>query len=110
MDVGKAKVAALEAMSQSQMVQAELVQDGSVEIVDVDWVLRDVESEIVRLAVADAPFHPSAGHQHRKTTRMMIAPGHDFVSYVFAEWRATELATPDYQRFVKHATLLEILD
>ena len=53
-DVGEAVVAALEAVGESGVVEAEEVEDGGLEVVDVDFVLSDAEAELVGLAVAVA--------------------------------------------------------
>ena len=50
MHVGEAEVAALEAVGELGVVEAEQVQDGGVEVVDVDLVLDGVEAEFVGLA------------------------------------------------------------
>ena len=50
--VGQAEVAALEAVGQLGVVEAQQVQDRGVQVVDVDLVLDDVEAELVGLAVA----------------------------------------------------------
>ena len=50
-DVGQAEVAALEAVGQPRVVEAEQVQDRGVQVVDVDLVLDGVEAEVVGLAV-----------------------------------------------------------
>ena len=54
--VGQAEIAALEAVGQLQVVEAEQVQDRGVEVVDVDRVLDDVPADVVGLA--DRPGRP----------------------------------------------------
>ncbi len=51
-DVGEAVVAALEAVGEPGVVEAEQVQGGRVQVVDVDGVFDDVVAEVVRGAVA----------------------------------------------------------
>ena len=51
MHVGQAEVAALEAVGESCVVEAEQVQQRGVQVVDVDRVGDDVEAEVVGLAV-----------------------------------------------------------
>ena len=51
MHVGQAVVAALEAVREPRVVEAEQVQQRGVQVVDVDRVGDDVEAEIVGLAV-----------------------------------------------------------
>ena len=49
-DVGQAEVAALEAVGQLGVVEAQQVQDRGLQVVDVDAVLDGVEAELVGLA------------------------------------------------------------
>src|SRR6266404_6213877 len=49
--IGKAEIAALEAIGQPGMVQPEQMQDRGVEIVDVNLLLDGVETELVGLAI-----------------------------------------------------------
>ena len=51
MHVGQPEIAALEAVGQLRVVEAEQVQDGGVEIVDVDSVGGGVDAELNRLAI-----------------------------------------------------------
>ena len=60
-DIREAVIAALEAVGQLLMIEAEAVQDGGVLVVDVHGVLRDVVGIIVRLAVGHAAADTAAG-------------------------------------------------
>ena len=55
------------------MVEAEQVQDGRVQVVDVDLVLDGVVAELVGRAVDDAALEAAAGHPHREAERVVIA-------------------------------------
>ena len=72
-DVGQAEVAALEAVGQLRVVEAEQVQHRGVQVVDVDLVLDDVEAELVGLAERDARLDAAAGQPHREGVGMMVA-------------------------------------
>jgi hypothetical protein len=62
-DVGQAEIAALEAVGQAQVVQAEQVQHRGVKVVDVDGVAGDPQSDLVGLAVnLPARIPPPAIH------------------------------------------------
>jgi hypothetical protein len=52
----------LEAVGEALVVDAELVEEGGVEVVDVDGVLDDVEAEVVCPAVTVARLDAAAGH------------------------------------------------
>src|SRR5262249_52126576 len=54
-------------------------------------------------AERDAALHPSAGHPHRETVRIVIAP----IS-ALAHRRAAKLATPDHQCLVEHSASLQV--
>jgi len=60
-DVGQAKVAALEAIRQPLVVEAEQVQQRRVQVVDVDLVLCHVEAELVALTNRHTSLHAAAG-------------------------------------------------
>ena len=60
-DVSKAELAALVAEGEALVVDAEEVQQGGVEVVDVDGIFGDGVSEFVGLAVDVAGFGAAAG-------------------------------------------------
>ncbi len=59
MHIGEAEVAALEAIRQFRVIEAEQVQQRRVQVVDVDLVLRGVEAEFVGFAKREAGFDPA---------------------------------------------------
>ena len=72
-DVGQTEVAALVAVGHPFVVDAHLVQDCRVEIVDVDRVLGNVVAEVVGLTVNRAALDAGSGHPFCVTARVMIA-------------------------------------
>src|SRR5437879_12373901 len=64
MHVREAKFAALIFESQALVIETEEMKDGGVEIVNVNRLLRDVESEIVGAAVTHSAFHAATGQPH----------------------------------------------
>ena len=60
MDVGEAEVAAGVAVGELFVVEAEEVEDGGVEVVDVDLVVDGAEAEIVGFAVGCAAANATA--------------------------------------------------
>ena len=91
MHVGQTEIAALEAVGQLGVVEAEQVQDRGVEVVDVDFVRRGVEAELVRLAERGAGLHAAAAQPHRETIRVMVSA----VVASLDHRSAAELAPPD---------------
>ena len=60
-DIGEAEVTAHVAVSETGVLEAEALEDGRLEIVDVDSVLGDLEAEVVGLADDLAALDASAG-------------------------------------------------
>ena len=86
-------------------VEAELVQDGGVDVGDVVAILDGVEAELVGRAVDDAALDAAAGHPDREAERMMIA-----AVVPLRAGRAAELGGPDDDRLVEQAALLQVLE
>src|SRR5690349_10213884 len=61
-DVREAEAPPLEAEGQALVVDAEEVEEGRLEVVDVDRVLGHVHGEVIRGAVGDARLDAAAGH------------------------------------------------
>ena len=57
-DVGQTEVPARVAVGEAFVVEAEEVEDGGVQVVDVDFVLDGAEAEVVGRAVGMPPFTP----------------------------------------------------
>ena len=80
------------------MVEAEEVEEGGVEIVDVDGVFNDVPADLVGFADDLPALDAAAGHEDRKRERMMVATGVGrSAATVFAQRRASELARPNHE-------------
>jgi len=62
-DVGEAEVAALGSVGEAGVFDAHEVEDGGVEVVDVDWVFGDVVAEVVGGAEGEAFFDACAGEE-----------------------------------------------
>ena len=107
MDVGEAEVAALELEGELLVVEAEQVQQGRVQVVDVGLVLDAVEAEFVGLAVGDAGADAAAGEPHGEGVDVVVAAG---LVAVFAHRRAAEFAAPDDQGLLEQAAGLEVAD
>ena len=64
MNVGQAEISPGVAVCQALVVQAELVQDRGLQIVDVDRVLDDVKAQFVGLTVRES----TSSHRRRPST------------------------------------------
>src|SRR5262249_15733761 len=101
-DVCQAKIAALELDREALMVDAQKVQQGGVQVVDVDGILDGVIAEFVGAAVGDAALDAAAGQDHGEGTHVVVAAQVQALA-ALRHGRAAELAAPDDQRVVQHA-------
>src|SRR3954454_8228775 len=110
-DARQALVEALESIGQSQVVEAEEVEQRRLQVVDVHRVSDRGPAEFVGLAVDVAFADSAAGHEDRKRVRVMVAAGRDrLILLVLSERGSTELAGDDDQRFVQQAALFQVVD
>ena len=99
MDISEAEVAALATEGEAFVVDAELVKNRGVEIVDVNLILGGVIAEVIGGTVGEAGLHSSAGHPHCEAVRVMItAPG---FPHHLSNRGATKFAAPDDKGIVK---------
>src|SRR5437764_1500242 len=94
-------------VAQSVGVEAELMQDRSMEPLDMEPVRDGGAAELVGLADAGAPLDAAAGQPHREAVRVVISAG---ALLELGGGLAAELAPPDDQGLVEQAAALEVLD
>lgn len=104
-DIRQAVVATLMEVGQSRVIHAHQVEDGGVEVVDMDAIGDGGEAEFVGFAVGLASLDFPACHPHGEAIRVVISTG--FVD-PFAEGHATKFSAPDDQGFIEEATLFQI--
>ena len=105
-DVGEAKVPTLEAGGELGVIEAELVKDGGVEVVNVDLVLDGIEAEFIGLAVVDSALNSTACHPHRKGVGVVVAT----VVSTLNHGGAAKFSAEDDEGVIEHAALFEIFD
>src|SRR2546423_8183451 len=108
MHICQAEMATLEFKGELFVVDAEAVQDGGVEVVDVDGAVNDVVAVIVGFAVGNARLDAASGHPQGETTAMMVAAMIVFGQGALAVDGASKLAAPDYESIFKQPARLEI--
>src|SRR5258708_18295670 len=106
MNVREPEVAALEAVGELLVINAHAVQDGRVQIVDVDRIFHDIVTVVVGLAETEAGLDSAAGHPDRITAAMVIAAVIFFFNFSLAIDGAAKLAAPDYQGVFKQTACL----
>jgi hypothetical protein len=106
MHVREAEVAALESCGEFGVIEAEEMENGSVEVVDVDFVFDGVEAEFVGFPVVDAAFDAAASHPHREGVGVVVAS----VVAALDHWSATEFAAENDESVFQHPALLQVFD
>src|SRR5258705_9715909 len=72
-DIGEPEFAPLKFVSQLRVVEPHQLQDGGVEVVNLDRILDDVVAEIVGLSDRNARLDAASGHPDRERARMVVA-------------------------------------
>ena len=94
-NVGKAEVAAGVVVGETFVVEAQKMQDGRLEVVNVNFVLGDMEAEVVGLAVG-AWFGAAAGHKGGEGLRVVVTSSLAAEGRVGFDHRsAAEFSAPD---------------
>ena len=106
-DVGEAVASTLVFEGKFFMIESHEVEDGGVEIVDVDGVPDDVVAEVVGLAIY-AGFYAAAGHPDGKAAGVVVAAIVLFGEGTLAIVCAAEFAAPDDEGLVEQTALFEI--
>src|SRR5262249_8262192 len=87
------------------------VQDGGLEVMNMNFVFGDGETKLVGFAVHDARFHPATSKKNGETIRVMIsAQDLAFGCAPLAEWGPAKLTAPNDQRVIQQAALPQIAD
>ena len=102
------EISALVAKRQFFMVDAHQVQNGGIQIMNVNGVLGDVVREVIRLAVLKTGLHTPASHPHRPTPRVMVTSVIFSCQRALAVHGASEFPAPDHQSVVQHAPTFQI--
>ena len=101
---------ALEAEGQTLVVDPQAMEDGGVQVTDVDRVVDDVVAEQIGLAVDHTALDPAPGEPDAEAARVMVAAVIGRCQRALAVDGAAEFAAPDDQRVVKQAALFEVFD
>src|SRR5688572_8508841 len=111
MHVRQPELPALEREGELLVVEAQEVQDGGLQVVDMHRFLGDVKPEVVGGTDGLASFQTAAGEPDRERLRMMVAaesPAERGIG--FHHGRTAEFATPNDKRVFEQAALLEVLE
>src|SRR5258708_4494548 len=108
MHIRQPEMAALEFEGEFFVVDTKAAKDRRVEIVDMNWILHDVVTVIIRLAIDQTGLDAAARHPNCEATPVMIAAMIVFGERALAINGAPELPTPNHQRLIEEAARFEI--
>ena len=92
------------------VIDPEAVEHAGIQVVDVNWVLNDVITVIVGLAVVDARLESAPCDKSSKASSVVVASVCVLRQIALAVNRPPELAAEYNNSVFEHAALLEVLD
>ena len=104
---------ALNFIGQLLVVQAKQMQDGGVQVVNVNRVLDRSISEFIRPAMTDAALHSAACKNHRVRLLVMVPPHvvrSASVAFALQHRRTPKLRTNHNQCFIQQPALSQVTD
>ena len=107
--IGKPVTSPLVFINEFFVIIAKQVQDGGLKIMYVNGILDDIISQLVRFAVDDSRFYTASSHPDTKATRMVITAIITVLKRSLTIVGTSKFSTPDDQRFIQHAAVLQIL-
>ena len=109
-DVGEAEIPSLESVGELQVIESELMQNGGMEVVNVDLVLHGEESEVIRFPVNDPWLNAAARHPDGVAVRVVVPS--DLVGFEGALHHGcpSKFAAPNDQGFIQQSAFFEVAD
>ena len=107
-DIRQPEVTALMSKGQLLVIDTHQVQDGGIQIMNVDRVLGDVVGKVIRLTVLEPSPNTPASHPHRPASGMMITAVILSSERALAVHGAAKFSTPDHQRVIQHTPAFQI--
>ena len=104
-DIRQPKIAAIVAIGQSFVIDAEQVQDGRVQVVDADSIDHGLEADFIRLTMVDAAANAGAGEPGGERVRIVVAAR---LGVFLRQRQPTEFTSPDDQRRIEKSAALQV--
>ena len=106
MHVGQPMISPPVTEGEKLVVDSQLVQDGRVNVVDVERIRGHGISELVRFTIGDAPLETAASQTDRVATHVVVTPAG--FGDLWRMWSATHFARPEDDRLFQQASLFKI--
>ena len=101
--VSETEVAPIEEIGEAFVVDTEEVQDGGMEVVDVDSVFHSFVAEFVTCSVVGTSLDASSGHPHGEGVGIMVS-----TLTALRVGGAPEFPSPDHEGILEHSPGLEV--
>src|SRR5437868_84808 len=86
------------------------MQNGRLEIMDVNRVLDNLITQLIGLSVGDPRFNPATGHPDREGVRVMVAADEPIPIASLVHGCPAKFAAPNDQGLVQQTALLQVAD
>ena len=108
MHIGEPEVAALVAVGQALVIDAQLLQNGGLKVMHVHGIFDDIDAVVIGCSVGHTAANTAASHPVSETIRVVITSIVLLCELTLAVDCPTELPAPDDEGIIKHTALLEI--
>tara|TARA_B100000530_G_scaffold258971_1_gene172288 strand:+ start:143 stop:682 length:540 start_codon:yes stop_codon:yes gene_type:complete len=105
MDIGEADVATAEAVREFPVVHSHQVEQGGVEIVDLEAPNGGLVTPLVGFSMGESRFHTPPCHPEAEPEFIMIATGASL-----REGSTPEFPGPEHECFIEHPAIPEVLE
>src|SRR5215469_9862685 len=101
---------ALKPVVQLVMIESQQIEQGCVQVANLDRIFDDFVSHIVGLPMTDAGFYSATCQPDRESARIVIATHilHLLSATVFSHRSAAEFSAPNYQRVFQQTTRFKV--
>src|SRR5690606_22339898 len=99
--VGQPKIPSLKFIRQSFVIKSQLMQNGSMQIMDVNPVAYSIVPNFVGFTVTHPSFDSSSRHPHGKRLQVMISSVKSHAGPSLHHRRPAKLSTPNDQSFIQ---------
>ena len=108
-DISEPEITTPEAIGQLLVINTQQVQNCSVEVMNVYWVLDGVVAQFVGTAMGNTALDPTTGRPNGKPTDVVIAASLRRIFFAtLGHGSSAELSPPDDQCIFKHTALLQV--
>ena len=83
------------------VIDAKLVEDGRIQIPDMDWITGYVPAVFVGFSICDTSLDPTSGHPDREGSPVVVSSRSRAVQSSLLVDGPTKLSAPDYQCFIQ---------